>query len=85
MRNLAYRKTAAGYLLKLPANRRDNIRGKIAQVAATGLRGEQENNIKALENRPGHYRLRVGDYRVIFEIDDATLTILDVWHRGKGY
>ena len=50
----------------------------------------------ALEPRPGHsrklvsregWRIRVGDYRVIYEIDDSekTITVLHVGHRRDVY
>jgi mRNA interferase RelE/StbE len=41
---------------------------------------------RKLKDLPG-WRLRVGDYRVVFEIDDAarTVTILPVGHRKEIY
>lgn len=50
----------------------------------------------ALEPRPGHsrklvsregWRIRAGDYRVIYEIDDSekTITVLHVGHRRDVY
>ena len=43
--------------------------------------------IKKLVGYDGHYRLRVGDYRVIYEIHDGKLTILvvEVGHRKDIY
>ena len=46
------------------------------------------SNIKTLKGElQGAFRLRVGDYRVVFEIHRSVLTILviDIFHRGKGY
>ena len=44
-------------------------------------------NIKALKGEfLGYYRYRVGDYRVIYEIDDSKLvTILLIAHRSRVY
>lgn len=33
----------------------------------------------------GDYRFRIGDYRVIFDVDDHTLTVLRVGHRKNVY
>lgn len=40
--------------------------------------------VKALAGEPGVLRLRVGDYRVLYEVHDAVLTVLviKVAHRG---
>ena len=45
-------------------------------------------NIKALKGSlSGYYRYRVGDYRVIYEIDDNLnqVTVILIAHRGKVY
>ena len=64
--------------------RQEGVIDEIKQIAESGLRGEQLNNLKRLQGRPG-YRLRVGSYRVIFVLTDTTLTVVDVFPRGKGY
>lgn len=38
---------------------------------------------KALQGRPGH-RIRVGDYRIIYEIDDTEITVLIVRVGPRG-
>jgi mRNA-degrading endonuclease RelE of RelBE toxin-antitoxin system len=43
-------------------------------------------NIKALQGEyKGLYRLRVGDYRVLFETLGLTITVINVFARAKGY
>jgi mRNA interferase RelE/StbE len=43
-------------------------------------------NIKALQGEyKGLYRLRVGDYRIIFDVVDTTIIILDIFIRQAGY
>ena len=65
---------------------RDTIIAKIRQYAANPA--SLVNNVKALK---GHdeYRLRVGNYRVLFAIlKDGTLTVMQVTavrHRSKAY
>ena len=44
-------------------------------------------DVKKLKGRPNQFRLRVGDYRVVFTPDHKTRTIavLEIFHRGRGY
>ncbi|MGH3925455.1 MAG: type II toxin-antitoxin system RelE family toxin, partial [Pseudonocardiaceae bacterium] len=45
------------------------------------------HSVKSLVNRPGEYRIRVGDYRVVYEIHDGQLLVLvvAVAHRSEAY
>ena len=43
-------------------------------------------NAKTLTNSPyGQYRWRIGDYRVIFDVDGDVIVILQVQHRREVY
>ena len=42
-------------------------------------------NLKKLTNFEPPYRLRVGNYRVLFDIDDNTITVYRVRHRKESY
>lgn len=45
-------------------------------------------NIKALKgDYAGYYRYRIGDYRVIYSVDDelAQVLVVAIAHRGKAY
>lgn len=59
-----------------------SIRAKIAQYAADPA--SQANNVKKLQGRDG-YRLRVGDWRVIFDEDGNVIAILEIGPRGGIY
>lgn len=43
--------------------------------------------VKSLVTRPGEYRIRIGDYRVVYEIHDDRLLVLVVTaaHRREAY
>jgi mRNA interferase RelE/StbE len=41
--------------------------------------------VKLSDSRIGGYRFRIGDYRVIFEIEHGTLIVLAVGHRKEIY
>ncbi|MCM2357171.1 MAG: type II toxin-antitoxin system RelE/ParE family toxin [Geobacteraceae bacterium] len=60
------------------------IRDKLRQLAVDPY--ATNNNVTKLQGREG-YRLRVGDWRVIYEIRDECLTILvlDIGPRGGIY
>lgn len=47
----------------------------------SGLKGD----IKKLTNFTPEYRLRVGNYRVLFEIDNEVITIYAIKHRREAY
>ena len=44
-------------------------------------------DIKKLEGSadPTFYRLRIGDYRIVYAIEEKTVKITSIFHRGKGY
>jgi mRNA interferase RelE/StbE len=79
---IRYTRAALKALLRLPAGEAKRIRGKIEQYASDppSLAG----NVKKLKGRPG-YRLRVGNYRVIFDRDGVVMDILHIGHRGSVY
>jgi len=45
----------------------------------------QVANIKRLTNFVPPYRLRVGNYRILFELEEESITVYRVKHRSKVY
>jgi len=43
------------------------------------------SNIKKLKNYKPIYRKRVGNYRILFDIEDEVLVVGRVLHRSKAY
>ncbi len=68
----------------MPKNTARLIRDKVQLLAENPH--SSTHNAKKLQGRPG-YRLRVGDWRVIYEIIDEQLIILvlDIGARGGIY
>jgi len=62
------------------------IQERIAQAITELADAPRPRGVKKLKGGTG-YRLRVGDYRVIYEIDDAagTVTITVISHRQSAY
>lgn len=79
---LAYSKACLRVLRQMPANEARRIRSKIEAYAADPA--SQANNVTKLQGRDG-YRLRVGDWRVIFDQDGAVMAILAIGPRGQVY
>ncbi|MDB9493895.1 type II toxin-antitoxin system RelE/ParE family toxin [Spirulina subsalsa CS-330] len=69
-------------LSKLPQDEYERIKETIQLLATT----PRPNGSRKLTGREG-WRLRVGDYRVIYEIDDPqkTITVLSIGHRCEIY
>jgi mRNA interferase RelE/StbE len=69
----------------------DKSLGRIDKPAQGRLRQAiddlMEGDVKKLRGRENEYRLRVGNYRVVFTptYENRTLTILEIFHRGRDY
>ncbi len=84
MYTIEYSKSAAKALRKMPRNTANTIRAKIRALAADPY--APNNNAAKLQGREG-YRLRVGDWRVLYDIikNRLIVTVLDVKPRGGAY
>ena len=51
----------------------------------TAMQDNLQGDIKKLTNYTPEYRLRVGDYRVLFEIENNNLIIYRIKHRKNAY
>jgi mRNA interferase RelE/StbE len=77
-----YSKSALRELRLMPRNLATTIQKKINALAADPF--APNNNVKRLQGRLG-YRLRVGDWRVLYELDDNRILVLDIKPRGGAY
>jgi mRNA interferase RelE/StbE len=84
MHQVQFTKEARAALLAMPGNVAATIRGKIDALAADP-RGRQPNCRKMAGRH--QYRLRVGDWRVLYRFEDDRLVImiLAVTPRGRAY
>ena len=82
MRRIVYNSPALRALRSMSSKTASRVRSKIEQYADDPA--SLSANVRKLQGRPG-YRLRVGDYRVIFDEDGAILDILDIGHRSRIY
>ena len=84
MYGITYSKEAAKSLLRMPRNTAKLIREKLEMIAAEPY--AVHSNAKKLQGREG-YRLRVGDWRVIYAIqsEKRIIIVLKVASRGEAY
>jgi mRNA interferase RelE/StbE len=75
------RKTAITDLKKIDRKVKDRIHKKITELQHF----PNIPNIKKLTNFEPAYRLRIGDYRVLFNVLDDVVVIGRVLHRRESY
>ena len=83
MKRITFSRDAEKTLRSIPSNTRRLIIGKIEQYAAAPA--SLANNVKALKGEPGYFRLRVGDWRVVFREDGSVIAVTRVAPRGSAY
>lgn len=83
MKRITYSKDALRTLRRMTANVSALIRAKIEQYAAD--LASLAANVKALKGEPGVFRLRVGDWRVLFGEDGEVVAIVRIAPRGAAY
>jgi mRNA interferase RelE/StbE len=81
---IEYSRDALKSLLRMPANTAKLIRTKVERLAADPFGAN--NNVKRLKGIDA-FRLRVGDWRVVYEIDRRTIVIfvIRIGPRGSVY
>ena len=77
---IEYGETALEDLDGLQVKPRAQILRKIERMA-NGLQG----NIKRLRNSDIAYRLRMGDYRILFDVEESVIVIRRIGHRKSIY
>jgi len=84
MYRIEFTRQALQALLKVPPKIKQLIKEKMDQIASDPY--AKHNNVTKLQGRPG-FRLRVGEWRVIYEIDKEKfiIVVLKVAPRGEVY
>jgi mRNA interferase RelE/StbE len=80
---IEFRPAARRDLKNLPADAQKRISKKIDSLAAN----PRPTGMEKLSGREDSYRVRVGDYRILYEIHDQVLlvVIVKVRHRRESY
>lgn len=74
------KRKAEKFIRKLPRQDKERVLGAIARLP-------EGEDIKKLQGHEGLMRLRVGDYRIIYQVDNGRLVVLvvDAGNRGDIY
>ena len=83
MKRITFSKDALRTLSRMPANSARLIRAKIDQYAMEPA--SLANNVKALKGVEGVFRLRVGDWRVVFDEHGEVIAVVRIASRGGAY
>ena len=65
---------------RLPSRIQAQVLARIEEMS-NDLKGD----VKRLTNFTPEFRLRVGDYRVLFEVEEKTIVIYRICHRREAY
>ena len=79
VRTLQFTEDALHDLQGIPANMAGRVLARLATYAEGG-----PADIKKLQGR-NDYRLRIGDYRVLFVLNDDVINVQHVLHRREAY
>jgi mRNA interferase RelE/StbE len=84
MYRILFTKSADKALRKMPRDIARRICERLDHIAEDPY--AQDPNVTRLQNRPG-YRLRVGDWRVIYEVEreELVILVLRIGTRGEVY
>ena len=80
--NYQFTSNARKRLKKLPIDLQRRIVKKIKYFSSTNPLVYAE---KLSDRQSGEFRFRVGNYWVIFDLEDELITVLDVGHRREIY
>lgn len=78
--DIEFKPRAIKDLKALPTETARRIMDKIG-----GLQNDLRGDVKRLTDHTPEYRLRVGDYRVLFEIERQTVIVYRIVHRREAY
>lgn len=82
----AYAKPALDYLDTIPKKFRRQIMGKVASLVKDPYPNGAKQLRSVMDGTSPVYRLRSGDYRVLYSIrDGTTIAVLDIGHRKEVY
>jgi mRNA interferase RelE/StbE len=79
---------AVKFLIDLNPETKERLKSGINSLETDPFKSRSHADIKKLKGtkkREDLYRLRVGDYRVIYTVENNTIFVLEIIPREKGY
>lgn len=81
---LSFSRDAVKALRRMPAREREQMLARLEAIAAAPA--ERHASVTALQGPPpGRLRVRQGDWRAVFRIEDGTVLVDRVGHRSEVY
>ena len=75
---IEYSRDAVRYIMRMDAKTKHRVHNAVLAIP--------DGDIKPLKGLPGVYRIRVGDYRIIYShMDNETILIESIGPRGDVY
>jgi mRNA interferase RelE/StbE len=86
-RSVLVSRTAQRQLERLPQDASRRIRTKVAVLAEDPFHARPGADLRLLwgQDDPPLYRLRIGDYRVLYFILDREVRVTEILHRSQAY
>lgn len=78
--DIAFKSRSIKDLQSIPKSMAERILDRIE-----AMREDLAGDVKRLTNFTPEYRLRVGEYRILFEVESDTIVIYRVKHRSNAY
>lgn len=86
MRQVLVSPTAAKQLDELPPKERRRLVRGLHALGEDPFRPRPGADIRKLEGiEPPKYRLRVGDWRVVYSVGEHEIHVFEIFRRGRGY
>lgn len=79
---------AVKFLVDLNPETKERLKSGIKSLEIDPFKSRSRSDIKKLKGtkkRDDMYRLRVGDYRVIYAVEENTVLVLEIIPRERGY
>jgi len=78
--------SAEKFLNKLDKKIQTNIKEHMKKLSENPYSKQLDiKKLKGLKNKPNLFRLRVGDYRIIYFIEEEKILVTEIMKREKGY
>ena len=81
--DITFSKVAAQTLVRMPRNTAQRVRSKIRQYAVDPA--SLANNVEAIVGELGAFRLKVGDWRIVFRLAAGVMHVRAMTSRGSAY
>ena len=78
----------AKFLDELDERVKNRINATLRQLEHDPFRSRPGVDVKRLKGTKGRqdfFRVRIGDYRAVYAVDEKVVWVTEIFHRGKGY